>query len=633
MLLAFGKDEQPVYFLGDGMGLVRGRRVLAAAVVLAGSPAWAESFDYGTVRGSLDAQLTAGLGLRTGGASCGLVGDPSVCGGAANTGQSAGGDNGDLNYRSGQLFSAYAKLTPELLVRVPDQQIEAMARASFLYDAAAADTERTSLDRGAEDQIVHNAQLYDLWIGKGFDIGSSSYRVRLGNQVINWGESLFLYGGINATNAIDFQKSLIPGTQIKEYVLPAPMVSLAGNVAPGWNVEGYYQFAWNETKLPPVGSYWSTSDFLGKGYQDIFTFSQSNFNAFGADPAAILRSQGVGGRISQNRINAVAQQILDPTTFGAYGLIGGRILGEQKPGDQGQFGISAHYKPQGSVIDTGFYYMRYHDKSPILNAVADSSVSAGSDDQAVYRPDRDLVGISTNFPLGDWAMGSELSYRPRDAIALSGCYLAGAAPNANNFGVAGGLATFANGQACNLWRDDQKYEWHVTGLLQMTPSDEPVVLGSLAADTALLSIEMVAVDYPGAGHAVTRVVNGQSVVQLPDAGYVNWLDANGNPKAMGTALSGGGIVDFNWTYDGTVLPGWQLTPGVTYFNALFGKTPNPTGNYLAGAQSLNFYLLLNQNPATWQVGINYTAYFGGNQPWVQPYRDRDFVGAFITRNF
>jgi hypothetical protein len=603
-----------------------------AAMLFAGS-AMADSFDYGPIKGSLDAQLTTGIGVRTASPNCGLVGDPATCASGANTGQSSGGDNGDLNYRNGQVFSAYSKLTPELLVHLPENQVDFMARGSFIYDFAAADTQRTELGSGAQDQIVRNGQLYDLWVAKSFDVNDSSYRVRLGNQVINWGESLFLYGGINATNAIDYQKSLIPGTQIKEYVLPAPMVSVAGNVAKGWNVESYYQFAWNETKFPPIGSYWSTSDFLGQGNRDIYTLSQSNYNAFGLDPAGILRQQGVTGRISQGQINGIAQQILNPNTFGAFGQVGGLVLDEKKPSDQGQFGISAHYKPEGSVIDTGFYYLRYHDKSPVMNLVADSNVSAGNDYQSLYRENRDLFGLSTNFPLGNWAIGSELSYRPRDAIALSGCYLPGAAPNANNFGVAGGPASFANGQACPLWRDNQKYELHLTGLLQLTPSDAPTIMEPLRADTALLSVEFVGVDYPGIGRSITRNINGQTVVQLPDAGYVNWLDSSGNPKTVGTDLSGGAIADFNWTYDGSVISGWQLTPGVTYFNALFGQTPTPGASYMSGAQSLNFYLLLNQNPATWQVGVNYTTFFGGNEPWTQPYRDRDFVGAFVTRNF
>lgn len=103
--------------------------------------------------------------------------------------------------------------------------------------------------------------------------------------------------------------------------------------------------------------------------------------------------------------------------------------------------------------------------------------------------------------------------------------------------------------------------------------------------------------------------------------------------AAGTSSSVGATVDFNWTYDGSVIPGWQITPGVTFTDALYGYTPTFTGNYLQGAKSLNLYVLFNQNPATWQAGINYTAFFGGHGGVGQPYADRNFVGLFATRNF
>jgi hypothetical protein len=53
---------------------------------------------------------------------------------------------------------------------------------------------------------------------------------------------------------------------------------------------------------------------------------------------------------------------------------------------------------------------------------------------------------------------------------------------------------------------------------------------------------------------------------------------------------------------------------------------------MQGAKSVNVYVLFNHNPTTWQGGINFTAFFGGN--WLsQPYADRNFVGLFATRNF
>jgi len=92
------------------------------------------------------------------------------------------------------------------------------------------------------------------------------------------------------------------------------------------------------------------------------------------------------------------------------------------------------------------------------------------------------------------------------------------------------------------------------------------------------------------------------------------------------------VADYNVTYDGSVIPGWQVIPGATYSWAVYGNTPNFQANYLAGARSLNTYVNFVQNPATWQGGINFTHFFGGGV-LSQPLGDRDFIGGYITRNF
>ena len=393
-----------------------GFAVTTVAFMLAG-PAMAASFklDDG-IDGAFDTQITAGVGIRTGNASCILVGDPTACGGSANTAQGSASDNGDLNYKAGQAFTGYLKATNELLLHKPDVGLDFMARATYFYDPAAESTDRTKLYSG-DAQVVYNFQLLDLWAGKKFSIGDRDWRIRVGNQVINWGESYFFFGGINATNAIDFQKSLIPGAQIKEYVLPSPIVSLAGEVADGVNVEGYYQFGWVPNRYPAANSYWSAADFIGRGNTDILTLNTSNFNALGLDAASILHLQGVRGLISRGQLSAVESQILAPG--GAYGEVGAPILTSRDPysnsnqfANQGQFGLSAHYKPSGSTIDLGLYYLHYFDHSPVLSYVGNPGVSAGVDVQARYLANRDLIGASTNFPVGPWAIGGELSVPP-----------------------------------------------------------------------------------------------------------------------------------------------------------------------------------------------------------------------------
>lgn len=591
----------------------------------------AEPFDLGSWKGSLDSQLTLGLGLRLSNPSCSLVGDTtSSCGGSANYQAWSAGDNGDLNYKKGGVFTSYAKLTSELSAHNSEMGIDVLARATGFYDAAAADTHRTQMSSDAQGQMVRNFQLLDLWVGHSFDLGGKQWRVRAGNQVINWGESVFLPGGINASSAIDYQKSLIPGTQIKEYVLPAPLVSVAGQLGNGWNAEGYYQFTWNKNKFPAVGSYWSTADILGRGTPDVVTFDGTNFNATGVDAATIARLQGVGGRISSSTLASINQGLIDGAYVSAPGIpsvYGARVLGEVRPQHGGQFGFAMHNKAEGSVVDYGFYYLRYHDKSPVFNLVGDKASSAGVDYQAVYRENRDLFGVSTNLPVGPWAIGAELSYRPRDAVTLSGCFTPGGPIDANV-----NLNPVASGN-CPLWKDMRKVEAHVTAALTLTPSDNPIVMNVLKADSATLTAEAVFTEYPGLSSQMTQTVEGVTVTQIPQAGGITWLTGDGKPRAVGTASSAGGIVDFNWTYDGTILSGWQFTAGATYFRALMGNTPTLSANYLKGAQSINYYLLLNQNPAVWQAGVNVAYYFGGALPSSQVYKDRDFIGAFVTRNF
>lgn len=548
------------------------KTVIASSVALAlSSPAFAFKFENesGTVKGSLDSQLTLGFGKRLANQDCALIGDPGTSCAPGGAQQWTVGDDGDQNYKKGQLFSAYLKGTHELLLRFPDSW-KFMARGTWLYDAKALDTQRTEIYRDAADQLAHDVRLLDLWVSKDFQLGDNSARVRAGNQVVSWGESIFIPGGINSTNALDLQKLNIPGTQLKEAVIPAPLVSFATGLARGLNLEAYYQFGFNTNRLAPVGSYFNAGDAFGKGWQN--------------------------GLVNGGPANVGVQKY------------------EHKPDGGGQWGLALHYKPEGLQADFGFYAMNYHDKMPnvVLNSVGALELE--------YLKNRQLYGISTNFALGNWSLGGELSYRPKDAIALSPVGGAGC-------GV---------GQPCHLSKDGQKYQLHLTAQLQLTPGDYGPILNVINADTAYLTAEVVGIRYPGVKKDKRWTING--VVYGPSAGGLPWLDGSGGTAfptnvtgVQGTANSVGAVVDFNWTYDNKLISGWQVTPGVTLFKAIDGYTPNVFGNFQKGAGSTNFYVLFNQNPAVWQAGLNYTVFYGDRT--AQPLRDRDFIGGFITRNF
>ncbi|WP_322062916.1 DUF1302 domain-containing protein [Paraburkholderia sp. J63] len=595
---------------------------LCGAMAAQSANAYEFTTGFGDLQGSWVSNLTAGAGIRTKSPSCSLTGDPNAgdCGPAANVAQWGAADAGDLNYRKGQAFSTYISATSELLLTMPSEGYKFMIRGTGMYDFLAGDTARTPLSSTASAQVVYNAQLLDLWAEKDFTLAGNSAHVRLGNQVINWGESYFASGGINATNSLDIQKLLIPGSQLKQALLPAPMLSFSAGLPAGFSTEGYYQFQWNGNRYPPVGTYWSLSNAFGRGMLP-YTISTNNFNVNGVDAGTIAGSASG----NEGVLSAVNSGLVNGAYAGPpYNSLGIPVSTELPAKYRPQFGIKFGYKPKNLDVNFAFYYENYTDKSPVLATLANGT------NQWSYLQNRQLFGLSSDFALGDWAIGAELSYRPHDAVALTSCFGAGGPPDLNTNGV--------SGVDCQQWVDKKKLQLDINGQLNLTQSAYPF-LKLIHADMAVFTAELTWIYYPGVGGAgVTRTVDGQNVTQLPAAGYFPWLNNNsgtGYPilAAQGTASSVGATVDFNWTYDGSLIPGWQVTPGVTFSDALYGYTPSFSANYMQGAKSVNVYVLFNQNPTVWQAGINFTAFFGGHDTVGQPYADRNFVGVFATRNF
>jgi hypothetical protein len=536
----------------------------AIASLLGVGASQAATFETDTIRGSFDSTVSIGTGIRARAPSCTLVttgasgaGAPAGC--LAPT--SALGDQGDLNYGRGDPFTAYVKGSHELLLKLPSD-VTFMGRVNWIKDFSAtrttgilSATTPPSLSDGLADDarkaLSFKARLLDFWVSKSFQVGDETARVRVGNQVISWGESLFLPGGINAINALDIMRLSQPGTQLKEAVLPAPMVSVASGLGGGFNVEAYVQTRWNANYMPPTGSYWSVANGMGKGHD-------------------------------------------------AYGLT------EVKARNGGQWGASLRWQPSGTQLNLGAYVINYNDKALNFSTNAGGSGAPGW----AYAENRRLYGLSANLPLGDWSIGSELSYRPRDAVAVNPA-ISGCASN--------------NG---NCWADEKKLQWHLTGLLSLTPSNASGLLGLLGADTATVMAESVVVRYPS-----LKQFYGDDPIAAGAWGWGQEFNAAGTPTPVGTKTAWGYNVDFSWVYDGTLIPGWQVVPEIYYFQAVKGRTPNGAGQLMEGAKSVNLTVSFIQNPATWQATINYAAFFGGRSVLDQPYRDRNFLGLTLSRNF
>jgi hypothetical protein len=552
------------------MHALRIHAVAAACSLLAGA-AQAVTFKNDVVSGSFDSNVSVGFGVRTKSPSPSLIlsGNTGGPAGVATPVASGLGDQGTLNYGRGDPFTAYLKGSHELLLQLP-ADFRFMGRVNWVRDAAATRTtgwlstasvspelQRDGLSDEARKDLRFKARVLDLWVSKTFTVGEQQARLRVGNQVINWGESIITPGGINATNPADVMRLSQPGTQLKEGILPTPAISLASGLGDGFNAEVYVQTKWKPSYLPPSGSYWSVVNGLGRGNE-------------------------------------------------AYGVTEGRAR------DSGQWGAALRWKPAGTALDLGLYTVSYHDKSPQLRL--DPTTFAAS---LVYPEDRRLVGLSANFPVGDWAVGTELSYRAKEAVFL----------NNNSSGCAS--------QNGNCWVDEKKLQWHLTGLLQLSPSNGGDLLRALGASNGLLLTELVVIHYPSLKDAY-----GPDVVAAGGWGWGNAVGAAFNPTQAarntvraGTKTSAGVNLDFSLTYDGKLLPGWQVTPGLFVSRALVGRTPNIQGTWMKGATNANLYVNFTRNPATWQFGLNYSVFRGGEAVFDQVLRDRDFVGGYATVNF
>jgi hypothetical protein len=183
--------------------LAQGAALACAALAgLAPGAAAAFTFENESIKGSFDSTVTLGAGRRLGAQSCALTGTPTAACSAADVNPLtwSGADDGNLNYNKGDYFTAYVKGAHELLLTMPSEGLKFMGRFNWLKDFKADDTRTTALGDDAKKEIVNDFNLLDLWVSQDFKAGERSGRVKVGNQVISWGESLFALGGINATN-------------------------------------------------------------------------------------------------------------------------------------------------------------------------------------------------------------------------------------------------------------------------------------------------------------------------------------------------------------------------------------------------------------------------------------------------
>lgn len=341
-------------------------RLLALAIATAtASPSFAADFDLGPVSVNTNGSLSAGVissvedadGDWVNAANASLVdtdldGEPNPSG-AYNT------DDGRLNWESGDIVSAPVTLLGEADFRY--ENFGVFLRGKAWYDYV---LENTKVPHGhssngyAADSELDDSDFHDLAQFKGvalldayvygdFDVGDVPLHVRLGNQVVNWGEGLFFRNGINSINPVDVAALRRPGSQLKEALLPTPLLYFNAGVTDKLSVEGFYQLAWQETVLEGCGTYFAVNDYFPEGCFGVARPGNGYEAAFG-EPYNDRQGYARGSYVNRGENN--------------------------EPGDSGQFGLAMRYFDYNLGAEFGLYAMQIHSRtpSPSVNLAGDS---------------------------------------------------------------------------------------------------------------------------------------------------------------------------------------------------------------------------------------------------------------------
>ena len=366
---------------------------LAAGGLLHALPVQAVEFSSGELQGSFDTTLSHGVTWRVGKRNDALTGLNS--------------DDGGRNYDRG-VVSNTSKVTGEL--ELDYRNFGAFARVNGFVDFENENGEREHrpLSEEAKDLAGKDLEVLDLYVTGAFDAGDAAVDVRLGNHVLNWGESTFIQNGVNVVNPFDVTKLRTPGAELRDALEPVPLVSASVAPTSALSVEGFWQLDWKKTEIDPRGTYFSTNDYVGAGGNRAF-FDDPRFSAVLPDDGG----GGFGPLAAAMNLDFIAAgmdcQVTSPTpTFAGTDCQPGFDSGflsvtrspDRNPEDSGQWGLAFRYLAE-NLNDTefGFYVVKHHSRLPLVSATYGTQAGFGAGvaaARAVSAPDSNTADAIIN---------------------------------------------------------------------------------------------------------------------------------------------------------------------------------------------------------------------------------------------
>lgn len=539
------------------------RRCWLAGLLCAGSlHAFPFSFKDGEISGSLDTTASWGLGMRTEKRDPRFV---SVFGGGTGTVAAANTDDGNLNYDQWDLYENFVKAVMELDLRYGSWSAFARADGRYDFQVMHVKPRRGPHNTATKGILGHDARLLDYYIQKDSELFDMGLTVRFGEQVINWGESTFITNGMNIINPVDVSKLRSAGAQLREALLPLPMLRVDLIVNDEFSAMAFWNWWWRGVRLDPKGSYFSTLDVLGPNseFQMIDPTGTADDTApiFGGPFAtAIPRQRGSDGCDLANAglVLRYFSEALHDTEF------------------QGFFAIYA-----SRAETTSWTQLVTGAPLPTPPAVPINYITE-------YQNDLYLLGLSFNTLIGDWALQGEYSFHMRQPLQVDISYLLGR--------VVAGLE-----------------------IGDLTPGMTGLVKGFRRKNYSQLQATTTRLFGPtwGADEALLLIEGGMTFIHdLEKKSRLPYL-ANGS---YGDCFSAGYRILANLVFQNVIGP-MSLTPQAAFEHDVFGSTPAPLVTF--SKDRMQATLSLSARYFNFEGAVAWTPFFNGGLRNVL--LDRDFL--------
>ncbi|PZQ43082.1 MAG: DUF1302 domain-containing protein [Ectopseudomonas oleovorans] len=586
---------------------------LPLAVSLASTlaaPAFGVTFNIGEIEGQFDSSLSVGASWSTAKRDRDLIGSSN-----GGTGFTQTGDDGRLNFKRGETFSKIFKGIHDLELKYGDTGV--FVRGKYWYDFELKDESRLFKDisdsNRKEGAQSSGAEILDAFIYHNYAIGDQPGSVRLGKQVVSWGESTFIINGINAINPVDVAAFRRPGAEVKEGLIPVNMLYVAQSLTDRLSAEAFYQLEWDQTVVDNCGTFFAV-DVLQDGCA-----SNYHVRSYPAGLAGALGAVGAAGSSEGVML---------------------RRAGDNDARDSGQWGVALRWL--GDEAEYGLYALNYHSRTPnvsYINADAASiaaiATTAGRLPAAFRTPfvslgllgtgsyfldypeDIRLYGasFSTTLPTGT-AWQGEISYRPNMPLQINVVDTTGWLASGIGGALAVGNVSAALAQAGQAHRGYNRKE--VTQLQTTFTHFIDQVLGA----ERMTLVGEIGYTRIGGLESLDKVRYGRDPIYggYNDASAIAMNGRHGFYTSGSWGYRARGILDYN-----NVFAGINLKPNVAWSHDVDGYGPV----FNEGAKAISIGLDAEyQN--TYTTSLSYTNFFGGDYNTLV---DRDFLAVSFGVSF